>query len=296
MSAELTQGSQLTPENVAEQDFPYPPTDLPYDDGEPLESNRHRIAMNVLIDGAYAALAERDDFFAGGNMFLYYNVDQARNRDFRGPDFFVTLGVDGRKERKYWAIWDEQGRYPDVIVELMSASTRQVDLTAKKQLYAETFRTGEYYVYDPFDADSLQGWQIDAAQRYQALAPNEQGWLWCETLGLWLGAWPGTILRESAPWLRFYTADGSLVLLPSEQAKLAEQQRDAEQQARERAEQREQQARQRAELAEQQRNAAEQARLESVARLLAMGLGVAEVAAALDLPVVAVEQVRDAAE
>ncbi|MEX0267904.1 hypothetical protein AB3R30_02060 [Leptolyngbyaceae cyanobacterium UHCC 1019] len=26
-----------------------PPTDLIFDDGEPLESNRHRIAMNVLI-------------------------------------------------------------------------------------------------------------------------------------------------------------------------------------------------------------------------------------------------------
>jgi hypothetical protein len=28
---------------------PMPPTDLIFDDGEPLETNRHRIAMNTLI-------------------------------------------------------------------------------------------------------------------------------------------------------------------------------------------------------------------------------------------------------
>jgi hypothetical protein len=28
---------------------PMPPTDLIFDDGEPMESNRHRIAMNVTL-------------------------------------------------------------------------------------------------------------------------------------------------------------------------------------------------------------------------------------------------------
>ena len=42
------------------------------------------------------------------------------NRDFRGPDFFVVLDVDGEVDRKSWIVWEENGRYPDVIVELMS--------------------------------------------------------------------------------------------------------------------------------------------------------------------------------
>jgi hypothetical protein len=41
---------------------PSPPTDLVFDDGKPLETNRHRIAMNVLIDSALSALAERANF------------------------------------------------------------------------------------------------------------------------------------------------------------------------------------------------------------------------------------------
>ena len=48
-----------------------PPTDLIFDDGEPLETNCHRIAMNVLIRSMLEALADRDDYFAGGNMFIY---------------------------------------------------------------------------------------------------------------------------------------------------------------------------------------------------------------------------------
>jgi len=42
------------------------------------------------------------------------------NRDFRGPDFSVALDVAGDLERQGWVVWEEEGRYSDVIVELMS--------------------------------------------------------------------------------------------------------------------------------------------------------------------------------
>ncbi|MEK9515535.1 hypothetical protein AAEJ74_29075, partial [Limnospira fusiformis PMC 851.14] len=76
---------------------------------------------------------------------------------------------------------------------------------------------------------------------YQLLEPNERGWLWCESLGFWLGTWSGTIDREEAIWLRFYDTEGNLVLLPEE----------AERQKAEAAEQRAESAEQRAESAEQ---------------------------------------------
>ena len=205
-----------------------PPTDLIFDDseavaslrasGEPMESNRHRIAMNVLIRSINQAFANRDDFFAGGNMFVYYSSIQARNRDFKGPDFFVVLDVDGIRERQGWVVWEENGRYPDVIVELMSPSTAEADTGVKKNIYEQIFRTPDYYVFNPFDPDSLQGWHLDANQQYQPITPNEQGWLWCQRLGLWLATWEGTIDRETAVWLRFYDQAGNLVLLPEEAA------------------------------------------------------------------------------
>ena len=205
-------------EAIAGWEPPMPPTDLIFDDGEPLETNRHRNAMNILINSINQAYSDRNDFFAGGNMFIYYSSAQARNRDFRGPDFFVVLNIDGSYPRQGWVVWEENGRYPDVIVELMSPSTAQIDTGAKKDLYEQVFRTRDYFIFNPFDPDSLQGWSLDAADRYQPLTPNEQGWLWSETLGLWLGTWSGTLYRETAVWLRFYNETGNLVPLPEEAA------------------------------------------------------------------------------
>ena len=70
------------------------------------------------------------------------------------------------------------------------------------------------------DANSLQGWHLDHEQQYQPLTPNENGWLWCRRLGLWLGTWEGTVDRETAIWARFYDVAGNLVLLPEEAAQL----------------------------------------------------------------------------
>ncbi|MEQ8998505.1 MAG: Uma2 family endonuclease [Coleofasciculus sp. B1-GNL1-01] len=216
MSDLVTQ--ETTSQTVVGWEPSMPPTDLIFDDGEPLESNRHRIAINVLIRSLQQAYLDRNDFYTSGNMFIYYSSEQARNRDFRGPDFFAVLNVDGTTERQGWVVWEEGGRYPDVIVELMSPSTASMDTGTKKDIYERIFRTPDYFVFNPFDPNSLQGWHLDASQQYQPLVGNEQGWLWCQTLGLWLGTWQGTIDRETAVWLRFYDQEGNLVPLPEEAA------------------------------------------------------------------------------
>lgn len=257
MSVELIQEPvALETPTVPESDI-FPPTDLIYDDGEPLESNRHRIAMNVLIDGMYQAYQHRDDYFVGGNMFVYYSRRQIKNQDFRGPDFFAVLNVDGKRERRYWAVWDEDGRYPDVIVELLSDSTAKEDIGPKKVIYEQTFRTPEYFVYDPFNPESLRGWHLGTNLRYSPLSTDERGWLWCETLGLWLGTWQGMINRETATWLRFYDSEGELVLLPKELAVLERERAEAESQRAEAERERAEAESQRAEAERQQKEEAE---------------------------------------
>lgn len=258
MSNETT--TELTePSAVLDWQPPLPPTNLIFDDGEPLETNRHRIAMNILIRSLQQAWADRSDFFTGGNMFIYYSSEQVRNRDFRGPDFFVVLDVDGDLSREGWVVWEEGGRYPDVIVELLSSSTEAVDRGAKKDLYEQVFKARNYFVYHPFNPNSLQGWHLDTDLHYQLLEPDERGWLWCQTLGFWLGTWQGTTDREPAIWLRFYDRSGNLVLLPEEAAQQqAEQARQQAEQARQQAEQAGQQAEQERQRAEQEQQRADQ--------------------------------------
>jgi len=249
---------------------------LIYDDGEPLESNWHRIQMNLLIDIVYQKMVQRgrSDFFVGGNMFIYFSFEQAKviaanppegYRHFRGPDFFYVGGVDPKPERNAWVVWREEGRYPDVIIELLSASTSLVDKTTKKKLYERTFHTPEYFWYDPV-GDELMGWRINGG-RYKAIEANEKGWLRSEELGMWLGRWHGVRVGQEALWLRFYDYEGALAPTPAEaERERAEAERQRAEAERERAEAERQRAEAERERAEAERQRADAAEAE-LARL-----------------------------
>lgn len=103
--------------------------ELPCDDGEPMETPRHREQMELLIHSLKAYWVGRTNYYVAGNMFLHYDPQQRQR--FRGPDFFLVLDVDNH-ERKSWVVWREGMRFPDVIIELLSDSTRAVDMGEKK--------------------------------------------------------------------------------------------------------------------------------------------------------------------
>jgi Uma2 family endonuclease len=175
-----------------------------------LESHWHVLQIALLIEVVTHHLQGRDDYYAGGNMFLYYSEEQARNRDYRGPDFFYVNGANRLPMRPYWAVWQEGGRYPDVIVELLSPTTAEEDRTTKRALYERVFRTREYFCYDP-ESQELEGWRIGTRGRYRTIKANDKGWRWVEELGLWLGTWRGKYQEYDQVWLRFYNKQGRLV-------------------------------------------------------------------------------------
>lgn len=64
--------AEFTPAMLAEAGITaLPPTqaELPYDDGEPMESQRHRCQMELLIQALIPWLDAREDGFVGGNVF-----------------------------------------------------------------------------------------------------------------------------------------------------------------------------------------------------------------------------------
>jgi Uma2 family endonuclease len=241
--------------------------DLPDSDGEPMENERERFQMLLLLDTLEEYWHGRQDFYAAGNMFVYYCAEQAREilaeeaeptrprRAFRGPDLFVVLNVDGSFRRQKWVVWDEEGHYPDVIFEFLSPSTRRTDQTTKKTLYEQIFKTREYYWYDPFDPREFRGWQLHPGNGYQAMTPDARGWIWSPTLHLWIGRWEGTYRGDQTTWLRCYDPQGRLVLTSQETA-------EAERARAEVAQQRAEVAQQQAEVAQQQAEA-ERARAEA---------------------------------
>jgi Uma2 family endonuclease len=191
----------------------FPDLDLPEEDGVPLESDWHRSQMNALIDVVRYHWRERKDVFVGGNMFIYYSLRQARNRDFKGPDFFFVKAIESNHPRGKWVVWEEDARYPNVIIELMSPSTLDEDLGRKKTIYQDIFHTPNYFCYDP-DSETLYGWHLRGG--YEPLVANERGWLWCEEFEAWLGLWDGMVYQTEGRWLRFFDQAGNLLPMESE--------------------------------------------------------------------------------
>ncbi len=211
------------------EDVTFPPSDL-LSDEPPLETDLHRRQMELLINSLECWWQERQDFYVSGNLTVYYSPNQRKSEDFRGPDFFVVLDAE-RRDRKSWVVWLEDGKYPNVIVEILSDTTAAVDKGLKKEIYQNTFRTPDYFWFDPYTLEFAGFHLVDG--QYQELVPTSQGWFWSQQLGLYLG------IHENR--LRFFTAEGQLVFQAEEQQReQAEHERQRAEHERQRAEQAEQ--------------------------------------------------------
>ncbi|HEY2290289.1 MAG TPA: Uma2 family endonuclease [Thermoanaerobaculia bacterium] len=237
------------------------PFELVYDDGEPLESEWHVLQNGLLRELILLVMEEqgRPDFYVGGNMFVYYSVEQAREvasgrSHPRGPDVFWIEGIKDRHPRNCWVSWEEGGRLPDVILEMLSPSTASNDRNEKKDIYEQVFHTSEYFLYEP-DTGKLEGFRL-AGQAYRRMLPNGQGRLWSERLGVFVGLWHGIVDRREYDWVRLYRPDGTLVPTQKEQTEAERQRAEAERQNAEAANQRADAERQRAEAERQQAEAA----------------------------------------
>lgn len=173
-----------------------------------MESSLHYMQLLLLVTSLEWIWRERDDFFIGANLTIYFSRQQLKHREFRGPDFFLVKNIS-KEPRNSWVVWEEEGRYPDLIIELLSDSTAREDRTTKKKLYAERFHTPEYFYFSP-ETLEFAGFRLDY-NHYVPLTPNPQGWLWSESLGFFLG------IHNNQ--LRYFSVEGKLIPTPEEAAK-----------------------------------------------------------------------------
>ncbi|MFB2977636.1 Uma2 family endonuclease [Microseira sp. BLCC-F43] len=210
----MTLVKELEPTQDIQEDVIFPPGDL-YSDEPPVESELHLRQIILLLKCLEWLWRDRNDFYAAGNLTIYYSPNQLKSEFFRGPDFFVVLDTE-RKTRKSWVVWEEDGKYPNVIVEIMSPSTAETDKYFKKKKYQNTFRTYDYFWFDPYRLEFAGFHLVDG--KYQPLEPNSQGHLWSQQLGLSIGIHQGL--------LRFFTPEGQLVPTPEETAEFERQQKE----------------------------------------------------------------------
>lgn len=120
--------------------------DYPTSDGKPMaESDWHRILMNQLIETLQRYCADDPDAYAEGNMLLYY--ERGNKRRHVSPDVFFVRGIE-KIQRANYILWEE-GKAPDIVVELTSGSTSDEDVEVKFALYRDVLKVTEYFLFDP---------------------------------------------------------------------------------------------------------------------------------------------------
>ena len=87
---------------------------------------------------------------------------------------------------------------PDIIIELLSDTTRESDKGETKTLYERVFHTTEYYLYDPLSQEFV-GYHLHSG-RYQPVERDEQGRVYSPSTNLYL------VVRDE--WLRWMTREG----------------------------------------------------------------------------------------
>ena len=119
--------------------------EYPESDGKPMaESEIHLLQLLALVFVLRTFFEHAQDVYVGGNMMMYYV--EGEPTEVVVPDVFIVRGVPKHLRRVY-KIWEE-GKGPDVVIELSSRSTRIQDLREKRALYEE-LGVQEFYIFDP---------------------------------------------------------------------------------------------------------------------------------------------------
>lgn len=251
--------------------------ELPFCDGRPMSDSdlQYNVCAFEIVQPARWYHRNREIYIAS-NMVVYYrrppegadfdlvkalDDEDSKNPEVVAPDVFAVRGVSKRARKSFQV--EAEGRGPEFVIEVASASTVARDLGSKREIY-ERYGVLEYMLYDPTD-EGLLSPRLQFFERVEGrfvrAEPNERGRFFSEVLDLEFAA--------AEDGLRFYERGQESPLLRAEEAREAERQARVEAQARERSERQakvEAQARERSERqAKEAERQAKEAALERVA-------------------------------
>ncbi|MCL4206613.1 MAG: Uma2 family endonuclease [Pirellulaceae bacterium] len=162
-----------------------PAIDYPTSDGRPMgETDLHRGVMFSAIETLKMHYAGQQ-VYVSGNILLFYRPGNKRRHV--SPDVLVVRDLEPR-DRENYLLWEE-GRAPNMVIEVTSQSTRDEDLEDKLEIYRDEIKVAEYFLFDPraeYLNPRLQGHRLSRG-RYVPIAPVD-GRLPSKELGLHLEA------------------------------------------------------------------------------------------------------------
>ena len=115
----------------------------PYEDSKPVDNSDHNFVSSYIKYVLLERYSSRADVFVDIDVGLYF--EQGNRSALLAPDVLVAFGVEGGSRLSY-KIWEE-GKPPEVVVEVLSDRTWRKDLRAKPDLY-EALGIDEYWTFD----------------------------------------------------------------------------------------------------------------------------------------------------
>ena len=146
------------------------PIYYPDTDGEPMaESDFQADPLTYLRSALKDYFQTQTDVYVSGNLLIYYQ--EGHSELSVAPDVFVTFDVPNYQRDSY-KVWEE-GKAPDVVIEITSRTTQKKDEEVKPGLYRQ-LGIQEYFQYDPkgeYLKPALKGRRLTGHRRYQAMTP-----------------------------------------------------------------------------------------------------------------------------
>jgi hypothetical protein len=132
------------------------------------ETDLHRTIMIESIESLKLHYAGQQVYVSGNILLLYQPGNRRRHVS---PDVLVVKGL-APHDRENYLLWEE-GRPPQVVIEVTSESTRDEDLYDKFEIYRDQVQVAEYFLFDPrgeYLQPALQGYRLRAG-RYGHIKP-----------------------------------------------------------------------------------------------------------------------------
>ncbi len=201
-----------------------------------MESSLHSTQLMLLHETLDWLWQERDDYFLGANLTVYFSREQLVRPEIFGGQIFLSCKVwlniratPGWSGKKVGGILMSSWNCCQVRPKTLIEPSRLTSMP-------NAFVPPEYFWYSP-QTDEFQGLRLRSTE-YEEIAPNENGWRWSEELQLYLGVFNHQ--------LRYFHPNGELVPTVQEAARL---ERQKAQQEAQRADQETQRAEQEAKRA-----------------------------------------------
>ena len=194
-------------------------TQLPESDGT-FVKNFQEHPQSILLTDSIEPILQKchpdGQYAIGQDSGIYWRMTEPPEKGAEAPDWFYVPNVpptlNGQSRRSY-VLWQEFIA-PLIILEFVSGTGKEerdrTPWTGKFFIYEQVIRPAFYGIYE-VQKSSIELYR-HVTNHFELVVANERGHFPIAELGVEIGIWQGVYQNLELPWLRWWDANGNLLL------------------------------------------------------------------------------------